>query len=137
MTAALTIGRVARRTGLPAKTIRYYEEIGLVPAAARAYNGYRVYNDRAVQILRFVRQARNLGFSIEDVAELLGLWRDDNRASRDVKRLAERHIARVEQKIEELRSLRRTLLDLVQNCHGDDRPDCPILDDLAEEHCME
>jgi len=128
----LTIGDTARMTGVPAKTIRYYEQIDLIPRAERGANGYRLYNDRAVQLLRFVKRARDLGFSIEDVTDLLTLWDDTRRASAEVKTVAKRHIAHVEDKIAELQSLRRTLQDLVHRCHGDDRPDCPILDDLAD-----
>ena len=111
-----TIGEVARQTGLPSKTIRYYEDIALVERATRADNGYRIY-DRP---------------SVEDVGELLALWRDEDRQSADVKTIAQHHIARVERKIAELESLRRTLLHLAEHCHGDHRPDCPILDDLAD-----
>lgn len=135
MTAeALTIGRVARQTGVPAKTIRYYEETGLIPAATRAPNGYRVYAERSVELLRFVKRARDLGFSIREVGDLLALWQDERRASAEVKALALRHLELVHKKIEELESLQRTLQHLVERCHGDDRPDCPILDDLAAHH---
>ena len=132
MSRTLTIGETARLTGVPAKTIRYYEQIELIPRAERAANGYRLYSERAVQLLRFVKRARDLGFSIDDVGELLALWEDTARASAEVKAVARRHIARVEDKIAELQSLRRTMQDLVSRCHGDDRPDCPILDDLAD-----
>jgi MerR family copper efflux transcriptional regulator len=131
MTAPLTIGDVARLSGVPAKTIRYYEDIDLVPAPERAANGYRVYDTRAVETLRFVKRARDLGFSIDDVTELLALWHDDTRTSGEVKQLVRRHIADVEHKIAELEGLRRTLQSLADHCHGDDRPDCPILDDLS------
>jgi MerR family transcriptional regulator, copper efflux regulator len=127
----LTIGEVARQTGMPSKTIRYYEEIRLIEPAARADNGYRVYDQRSVETLRFVKRARDLGFSIDEVSGLLALWRDTDRRSADVKALALDHIARVERKIAELQSLRRSLLHVAEHCHGDDRPDCPILDDLA------
>ena len=130
--SAMTIGAVARRTGVPAKTIRYYEEIALIAPAQRAANGYRIYTESAVSVLRFVRQARALGFSIEHVAELLALWQDSERTSAEVRALATNHIEAVERKIAELESLRHTLLDLVARCHGDDRPDCPILDNLAD-----
>jgi Cu(I)-responsive transcriptional regulator len=126
-----TIGEVARRTGMPSKTIRYYEEIQLIEPARRADNGYRVYDQRSVETLRFVKRARDLGFSIEEVSGLLTLWRDTGRRSADVKALALAHIDQVERKIAELQSLRRSLLHVAEHCHGDDRPDCPILDDLA------
>jgi Cu(I)-responsive transcriptional regulator len=128
----LTIGEVASRTGVPAKTIRYYEEITLLPTPVRANNGYRLYDQRTVEVLRFIKRARELGFSIGEVTDLLGLWRDEGRTSAEVKQIALNHIARVEQKIAELQSLRRTLVDLTHHCHGNHRPDCPILDDLAQ-----
>jgi MerR family copper efflux transcriptional regulator len=128
---ALTIGDVARRTGLSAKTIRYYEDSGLIPEAQRAPNGYRVYDADAVHVLQFVKRARDLGFSVKDVNELLALWSDGGRASAEVKQLANRHLADIERKIAGLQGLRETLRDLVHRCHGDGRPDCPILEDLA------
>lgn len=131
MTAGLTIGEVARQSGVPAKTIRYYEQIELVPPAERADNGYRLYSERAVQMLRFIKRARDLGFDITEVSELLALWRDESRASAEVKQLVRRHIARVDHKIAELRGIRDALQRLADCCHGDDRPDCPILEDLA------
>lgn len=127
----MTIGELATRSGVPRKTIRYYEEIGLLPPAARAPNGYRSYGERAVQVLRFVKRARDLGFAIEDVGDLLALWRDPSRASAEVKAVAEHHVERIDAKIRELEAMRRAVLDLVHRCHGDARPDCPILDDLA------
>ena len=127
----MNIGSVARETGVPAKTIRYYESIGLIPRARRSDNGYRHYVDTDVEVLRFIQRARRLGFSVNDVADLLALWHDKERASADVKTLARRHVAEMERRIAELDALRRTLVDLAERCHGDDRPDCPILDDLA------
>ena len=127
----LSIGELAERTGVPAKTIRYYEQIGLLRAPSRAGNGYRRYGARALHELSFVKRARDLGFSLDDVARLLALWRD-KKSSREVKALAEHHVAAVERKIAELDGLRQTLLHLVHRCAGDNRPDCPILDDLAE-----
>lgn len=132
MSESLSIGEVARRSGVPPKTIRYYELSGLLPRAERARNRYRVYDDRAVQILRFVKRARDLGFSTDEVGQLLALWQDEHRASSEVRALAARHVARIDGKIAELQSLRRTLHHLVECCHGDDRPDCPILEDLAD-----
>ncbi|MBL4686464.1 MAG: Cu(I)-responsive transcriptional regulator [Nannocystaceae bacterium] len=131
--SGFTIGELARRTGLPAKTIRYYEETGLIPPAERAGNGYRRYGDRAVHLLRFVKRARDLGFSVHDVGGLLALWGDDTRESAEVKALAARHLADIETKIAGLIGMRDTLRHLVDKCHGDGRPDCPILDDLGME----
>jgi Cu(I)-responsive transcriptional regulator len=127
----MNIGNVARESGVPAKTIRYYESIGLIPEARRSENGYRHYGDTDVEVLRFIQRARRLGFSVNDVADLLALWRDKDRASADVKALAQRHVEEMERRIAELDALRRTLVDLAEHCHGDDRPECPILDDLA------
>lgn len=127
----MNIGRAATRSGVPAKTIRYYEEIGLIPKAARTDGGYRDYDDRDVEMLRFIHRARDLGFPVKDVAALLTLWRDRSRSSADVKKLALDHVADIDVKIEELKSIRRTLTDLATRCHGDERPDCPILEDLA------
>jgi MerR family transcriptional regulator, copper efflux regulator len=131
MNKALTIGQLSKESGVPAKTIRYYEEVELLPRSARAANGYRVYDARDVDVLRFIKRARDLGFPLEHAAALLALWRDSARASADVRALAEQHVAVVEEKIAELESLKRTLIDLMERCHGDGRPDCPILDDLA------
>jgi MerR family copper efflux transcriptional regulator len=127
----MNIGKAAARSGVPAKTIRYYEEIGLIPKAARTDGGYRDYSDHDVEMLRFIHRARDLGFPVKDVAALLTLWRDRSRSSADVKKLALDHVADIDVKIDELRSIRRTLTDLATRCHGDDRPDCPILEDLA------
>lgn len=131
MDESLTIGQVATRSRVPAKTIRYYEQIGLLPEPARGGNGYRRYTDRSVETLRFVKRARDLGFSVEEVQDLLTLWQDAHRTSAEVKALAEAHIRQVEEKIVALEGLRGTLRTLVAQCHGDHRPDCPILDDLA------
>ena len=127
----VSIGEAARASGVSAKMIRYYESIGLIAAPARSAAGYRFYDERDVQTLRFVRRARDLGFPVEDIARLLELWRDGARSSADVKRLAEEHIAALEERIAALQSMQRTLERLACACHGDDRPDCPILDDLA------
>ena len=128
----MNIGDVARRSGLPAKTIRYYEDIGLV-RPARDPNGYRRFAERDLHKLAFLGRARALGFSIEECRTLLALYEDQGRASADVKRIAEDHLARIDEKIAELRSMRETLAHLVHACAGDDRPDCPILKDLAAE----
>jgi MerR family copper efflux transcriptional regulator len=128
---ALKIGEVARQSGVPAKTIRYYEEIALVAPAHRAENGYRSYDQKSVDTLRFIKRARDLGFGIDDVRALLALWFDPQRSAAEVKALAEAQVSRVDAKIAELQSMKRTLEDLMDLCHGDGKPDCPILDDLA------
>ena len=125
------IGEAARASGVSAKMIRYYESIGLIAAPARSAAGYRFYDERDVQTLRFIRRARDLGFPVEDIGKLLELWRDGARSSADVKRLAEHHISALEEKIAALQSMQRTLQNLLQHCHGDERPDCPIPDDLS------
>ena len=126
----MNIGEAAAASGLPAKTIRYYEEIGLI-RPARDGNGYRAFSGRDVHRLAFLARARGLGFSIGECRALLALYDDQGRASEDVKRLAERHLLRIDQRINELQALRQTLAGLVHSCAGDERPDCPILDDLA------
>ncbi len=128
----MNIGEVAARTGLPAKTIRYYEEIGLV-SPLRDVNGYRAFRESDRHKLAFLARARALGFSIEDCRALLALYEDDHRASADVKRLAERHLEKIEEKIRTLEAMRETLSELVEACAGDHRPDCPILKGLGEE----
>lgn len=128
----MNIGQAAVLTGLPVKTIRYYEDIGLV-APMRRNNGYRNFGDRDVHKLRFLQRARRLGFSVESCQALLALYEDKHRSSADVKRLAAAHLEEVDRKIAELMGLRETLDRLVHTCHGDDRPDCPILEDLAGE----
>jgi Cu(I)-responsive transcriptional regulator len=127
----LNIGSVAVATGLPAKTIRYYESIGLVGPARRTGGNYRLYGERDVATLRFIERARRLGFSLKEVGELLTLWRDRQRASADVWRLAEAQIRRVDARLLELEDMRRSLQHLMDRCHGDERPDCPILEELA------
>ena len=126
----MNIGDVAEKTGLPSKTIRYYEDIGLIHPI-RGANGYRAFSPEDVHKLAFLSRARSLGFSIEDCRALLQLYEDRSRASADVRRVAEEHLVRIEHKIKELEGLRSTLSHLVRQCHGDDRPSCPILDDLA------
>ena len=127
----MNISDVAKASGLPAKTIRYYEEIGLIEPK-RAANGYRAFDDSDLHRLAFIGRARGLGFSIEDCRELMALYADRDRASADVKHLAEEHLARIDARLAELRQMRDTLAQLVHACHGDDRPDCPILSDLSD-----
>lgn len=127
----MNIGRAAEASGVSAKMIRYYESRGLLGAVGRTDAGYRVYTTSDVHTLRFVRRARDLGFAVEQIGELLGLWRDRGRASADVKRVALQHAAVLDEKIAALQSMSRTLGHLAAHCHGDGRPDCPILDDLA------
>lgn len=131
----MNIGTAARRSGVPAKTIRYYESIGLIPAAGRSAGGYRVYGERDVETLRFIQRARSLGFPVRDVASLLALWNDHGRTSAEVRALAANHIVQIDARIAEMQSVRRTLATLVARCHGDDRPDCPILEELADGAC--
>ena len=126
----MNIGNAARRSGLPAKTIRYYEDIGLV-RPHRSANGYRDFGDTDLHKLVFLARARSLGFTIEDCRALLTLYEDRRRTSADVKRVAEEHLGRIDRKLAELASMRRELGRLVELCHGDDRPECPIIDDLA------
>lgn len=128
----MNIGEVSDASGLPAKTIRYYEDIGLV-RPDRGRNGYRDFSETDTHKLAFLARARSLGFSIEDCRTLLSLYEDRGRASADVKRVASGHLARIDGKIEALRAMRDTLQDLVSRCQGDDRPECPILKDLAGE----
>jgi len=127
----LNIGEAAQASGVSAKMIRHYEAIGLLPAARRTAAGYRVYDEQDIRVLQFIHRGRALGFSLENIAALLALWQDRDRASADVRRLAEQHIAELERKIGELQSMKRTLEALAHSCHGDQRSDCPILDDLA------
>lgn len=127
----MNIGQASNKTGLPAKTIRYYEDIALVQPARDA-NGYRSFSQADIHKLTFLARARALGFTIDDCRTLLALWEDQSRASADVKRVASEHLASIETKIEELKSMRETLGHLVQSCSGDARPDCPILSDLSQ-----
>jgi Cu(I)-responsive transcriptional regulator len=127
----MNIGEAAKRSGVNPKTIRYYESIGLIPTVDRSTGNYRRYGDGEVETLRFIARARSLGFSVEDVGTLLALYRDRKRASAEVKRIAGQHIAEIDRKVEELRAMRKTLAHLMAKCHGDERPDCPILEDLA------
>jgi Cu(I)-responsive transcriptional regulator len=125
------IGETAKASGVSAKMIRHYESIGLLKAALRTDAGYRVYNERDVQVLQFIHRSRELGFSLEQIKTLLALWQDKQRASKDVRAMAKQHIAELDKKIADMQAMRRTLETLATKCHGDDRPDCPILDDLS------
>ena len=128
---AMTIGQAAQRSGVPPKTIRYYESVGLIGPAARGENNYRGYGDKEVDTLRFINRARALGFSLKEIEALLALYRDRRRPSREVKRLALQHIDDLDRKVAELLVIKKALLHLAEKCRGDDRPDCPILDDLG------
>lgn len=127
----MNIGEAARRSGVSAKMIRYYEGIGLLAPTARTEAGYRVYRPQDLNALRFVRQARDLGFSLDDIRRLLALWNDRQRSSADVKAIALEHVADLERRIAELAAMRDTLRHLAQSCHGDARAQCPILDGLT------
>lgn len=130
----MNIGEAALAAGVSAKMIRYYESIGLTPAVARTDGGYRLYTESDVHTLRFIKRARTFGFSIEQIEELLGLWRDRRRTSGHVKAVALSHIDELKRKIAEMQGLVDTLEHLAKHCDGDHRPDCPILDDLADKH---
>jgi Cu(I)-responsive transcriptional regulator len=127
----INIGEAARRSGVSAKMIRYYESIGLIAPADRSEAGYRSYGEREIHSLRFIRRARDLGFTVEQMGDLLALWKDHSRASAEVKKIALDHVALLERKVAELQSMSQTLRHLADHCHGDHRPDCPILEDLA------
>ncbi|WP_397473427.1 Cu(I)-responsive transcriptional regulator [Pusillimonas sp.] len=125
------IGEAADASGVTAKMIRYYESVGLMPAAERSAAGYRLYGEADVQTLRFIRRARDLGFSLDRIRTLIGLWKDRERKSHDVKRLAHQYITELDHDIAKLQSIRDQLQVLANCCHGDDRPDCPILEELS------
>ena len=127
----MNIGEAAKASGISAKNIRYYESIGLIPEAGRSSSGYRVYGDAEIHTLRFIRRARGLGFSVKEVTQLLALWQDRERASADVKALALTHVEELRAKSAELEAMANTLLHLANHCKGNNRPDCPILEDLA------
>lgn len=128
----MNIGEAARASGVTAKMIRYYESVGLLAPVGRTASGYRVYSAQEVHALRFVRQARRLGFLVEDIRKLLALWQDRARASAEVKAIALEHVAELDRRIAELTEMRDTLSHLAHHCHGDDRPDCPILERLSQ-----
>lgn len=130
-TPKLNIGDAARASGVTAKMIRHYESIGLVKAPHRTEAGYRLYGEQDVRVLQFIHRGRALGFSLDQIRDLLALWEDKHRASADVRAMALAHIAELDRKIADMEAMRRTLESLAASCHGDDRSDCPILDDLA------
>jgi Cu(I)-responsive transcriptional regulator len=131
-TALLNIGEAAERSGVSAKMVRHYESLGLLPHVRRTEAGYRQYGETEVNTLRFIRRARDLGFSMAEIAELLRLWQNRRRSSAEVKRIAQAHVADLERRIAEMTAMRQTLQQLVDCCHGDHRPECPILDDLGQ-----
>ncbi len=129
----MNIGEAARQAGVTSKMIRHYESIHLIAASPRTNSGYRIYSDEAVHELRFIKRARHMGFSLDQIAELLSLWRDKDRASAEVKQLARRHIDELDTRIRQLQEMRASLEVLATACHGDNQPDCPILNRLGSE----
>ncbi|MDW9377871.1 Cu(I)-responsive transcriptional regulator [Sinorhizobium meliloti] len=127
----MNISQASNASGVSSKMIRYYEQIGLIKPALRTASSYRTYGDNDVHTLRFVRRARDLGFSVEQIKELLALWRDRSRASSDVKAVALEHVAELERKIAAIQEMAKTLKHLASHCHGDDRPECPIIEEIA------
>ena len=125
------IGEAARRSGVSARMVRHYEGLGLLPDVARTESGYRQYTEADIHTLRFVKRSRDLGFSMDEIAELVDLWHNRRRTSASVKRIAQKHLGELEQRIADMQAMQRTLSHLVHCCHGDARPDCPILEDLA------
>ncbi|MGZ5236423.1 MAG: Cu(I)-responsive transcriptional regulator [Caldimonas sp.] len=131
-TGPFNIGEAAARSGVSAKMVRHYESLGLLAKVGRTEAGYRQYGDKEVHTLRFIRRARDLGFSMVEIGQLLKLWQNRRRASADVKRIALAHVADLDRRMEEMAAMKRTLARLADCCHGDDRPDCPILDELGQ-----
>ncbi len=129
--ATVAIGRAAQQSGVSARMVRHYEGLGLLPGVARTESGYRQYSEADVHSLRFIKRARDLGFSMDEIGELVGLWQNRRRTSASVKRIAQKHLVELEQRIAAMQTLHGTLSHLVHCCHGDARPDCPILEDLA------
>jgi MerR family copper efflux transcriptional regulator len=127
----MNIGEAAKRSGVSAKMVRHYESLGLLPQVERTDAGYRQYTDREVHTLRFIRHARDLGFSMAEIGELVKLWQNQRRSSANVKKIALKHLADIDAKMAEMAAMRKTLQHLVHCCHGDERPDCPILEELA------
>lgn len=133
MSTTMNIGEAAKASGVSAKMIRHYESVGLFPEAVRTESGYRQYSEKEIGTLRFIRHSRDLGFSIEQIRELLGLWQNRRRSSRQVRALAQAHIEELDAKLKELQAMKATLEHLVHCCHGDDRPDCPIIETLESQ----
>jgi Cu(I)-responsive transcriptional regulator len=131
MTWPVNIGTAADLSGISAKMVRHYESLGLLPRVARTDSGYRQYSEADVHTLRFIKRSRDLGFSMAEIAELVALWQNRRRASASVKRIAQKHVEELATRIEAMQSMQRALLQLLHHCHGDERPECPILDDLA------
>ena len=131
----VAIGTAARLSNVSAKMVRHYESLGLLAPVARTDSGYRQYSEADVRSLQFIKRGRELGFSMAEIAELVGLWHDRTRASASVKRIAQRHVEELAHRIEAMQAMQRTLSSLLEHCHGDERPDCPILDDLAGRCC--
>jgi Cu(I)-responsive transcriptional regulator len=131
MNGEMNIGEAADKAGVTPKMVRHYESLGLLPKVHRTESGYRVYGEPEVHTLRFIKRSRDLGFSIPEISELVKLWQDRRRPSSSVKKVAATHLAELDRKLEEMQSMRKTLSHLVHCCHGDDRPDCPILEDLG------
>lgn len=129
----MNIGEAAQRSGISPKMLRHYESLGLLPEVARSESGYRQYGEKEVHTLRFIRRARDLGFAIAEIAELLKLWQNRQRSSAEVKRIALAHVADLERRLAEMQAMKRSLEALAGCCHGDERPDCPILEQLAGE----
>jgi len=127
----VNIGEAARLSGVSAKMVRHYEGLGLLPAVARTDSGYRQYSEPEVHTLRFIKRSRELGFSMEEIGELVGLWQNRRRASANVRKIAQKHADELAQKIAAMEEMRKTLAHLIHCCHGDERPECPILEDLA------
>lgn len=129
----VNIGSAAELSGISAKMVRHYESLGLLPHVARSDSGYRQYSEAEVHTLRFIKRARDLGFAMAEIAELVALWQNRRRASASVKRIAQKHVDELNARIEAMQAMQRTLRELLHHCHGDERPDCPILDDLAHQ----
>jgi len=130
MAAHLTIGQAAEASGISRKMIRYYEETGLLPQALRSDSGYRYYDQAAVEQMQFIKRARDMGFSLERIQQLMSFWHDDQRHSADVKALAQQYIAELDENIAQMQTMRNELHNWVDNCHGDDRPECAIIEHL-------
>jgi Cu(I)-responsive transcriptional regulator len=128
----MNIGQAAKASGVSAKMIRYYEQIKLIGPAHRTESSYRIYTDNDINTLKFIRRARDLGFSVEQMKTLVALWRDKSRSSADVKAIALEHVAELERKAAAIQAMSKTLKHLAKHCHGDDRPECPIIEDIAK-----